>query len=68
MNWQEKISRRQESNFEIIDILQKEASENPNLRFTQLLWSLGIFRRSLNGIEDTFYEESVDTLEKLKQR
>lgn len=50
---------RQEANEKIIAHIIKVVSENPDLRFNQILESLGI-----TGTD--FYEESVKTLEKVK--
>ena len=49
---------RLEYNLEIIELLREFAEHNPELRFTQLISMIG----SLD-----FYEESKDTLEKLRK-
>lgn len=57
---------RYEANKKIIKILSATAENNPDLRFIQILWQLGIINL-YNGwlIEDRFYEESEQTLKKL---
>ena len=44
----------------ILKVIEKEIEQHPELRFMQILHNLGI-------IEDSFYEESVKTFEKLKE-
>lgn len=61
MKLNEKIRRRKEYNLKILDELRQQAELNPDLRFVQLLWSVGIIRRAGMGIHDNFFEESVDT-------
>ena len=57
---QAKIKKRQTANLEIISLLSKIVENRPELRFCQIL-------TILNLDKDKFYEESVDTLEKLKK-
>ena len=45
-------------NLKLLHILRRKINENPDLRFQQLLWNLGIE----NG-NDRFYEESKETNE-----
>lgn len=52
---------RYENNKKILEILNREVEEYPDFRFIQLLWKLGIVNN-----EDRFYEESNETLEKIK--
>ena len=56
-----KIQKRQSSNLEIVNLLSKVVERHPELRFTQILSALGLDK-------DRFYEESVDTLQDIKNR
>lgn len=60
---QEKISHRQEANRELIENLAGYVEKYPDLRFGQILEGFGFV------IEDTdlFNEESVDTLERVRE-
>ena len=49
-------------NQQIINYLLKFITNNPEMRFIQVLWALGIVDNS-----DRFYEESNTTLEKVKR-
>lgn len=61
---------RLEHNLKIINILKTEAHKHPYLRFWQLLTCLGIVRYedgvSSPIVKDGFYEESSETLERVK--
>lgn len=56
------IEKRKEANLEILDLLKELVEKNPKLRFHQLLEMLNI---TVLG-KDKFYEESVKTLNDLK--
>jgi hypothetical protein len=56
-----RIKRRQSANLEILKILNMIVNRFPDLRFTQIL-------TNLNLDKDLFYEESVDTLERIKKQ
>jgi hypothetical protein len=56
-----RIKQRQTANLEILKILNTIVSQFPDLRFTQIL-------TNLNLDKDLFYEESVDTLERIKKQ
>ena len=60
---QETISHRQEANKELIENLAGYVEKYPDLRFGQILEDFGFV------IEDTdlFNEESVDTLERVRE-
>lgn len=65
-----KIPKRKESNKELLRILADIIEDNPDLRFGQILfnWQF-IIGDNDNGdikIIDPFYEESVDTLKRVK--
>lgn len=47
---------------QIINYLLKFITNNPEMRFIQVLWALGVVDNS-----DRFYEESNTTLEKVKR-
>ena len=59
---------RYENNVKILKYIAKYIDNNPQQRFIQILWNLGIINRneydSMN-IEDKYYEESEITLKKL---
>lgn len=59
---------RYENNIKILKHIAKYIDNNPQQRFIQILWNLGIINRieydSMN-IEDKYYEESEITLKKL---
>lgn len=61
---------RLKNNLEILDIIKVEAFKHPQLRFWQLLSCLKIIRYEDNPekviVKDDFYEESVNTLNRLK--
>ena len=73
--------RRQQHNQLILFILGDYLERNPDIRFGQALWNLGIIRREREeeinppvgiswplalGIVDPFYEEPWDTLKRMK--
>lgn len=59
---------RQENNFALIEELRKYFEKYPQMRFIQGLWALGIINRDNHFvIEDRFYEESGQTLTKVKE-
>lgn len=61
---------RLKNNLKILDILKMEAFNHPQLRFWQLLTCLQIIRYENNVdkvvVKDAFYEESLETLNRLK--
>lgn len=65
----EKIAKRQLANVRILKLLTDIVEHNPDLRFGQILfnWRLVQWENTDNGIKicDPFFEESVDTLERL---
>lgn len=66
---QEKIAKRQLANVRILRHLTDIVEHNPDLRFGQMLfnWKLVQWENTDDGIKicDPFYEESVDTLQRL---
>lgn len=56
----EKIAKRQEANLEILEHLRKYIINCPDLRWGQILSNYGFIPKS-----DPFYEESVDTLQRV---
>lgn len=64
MGIDEKISSRYDANLQIVMILNDLVSEHPDWRFQQILQNMSISSRE--G-KDLFYEESVDTLNRLKE-
>ncbi len=69
---------RLEANRKILEKIQQKIEEYPDLRFGQILWSLGIleFKKSIKindfsedsyEMRDPFYEESVITLKRIEK-
>ena len=58
--WKAKAELRQEYNLRCLDLIKNIVLANPDLRFTQIIFNLGL-------AEDRFYEESIDTYGKLKE-
>lgn len=58
---------RLKANLEILEIIKKFFKENKDIRFCQGLVILGLLKDKNNpGGKDTFYEESIETLNNLK--
>ena len=60
MTREEKFLARRESNNEILKILTEYVEKYPEQRFGQILYNFGFLPYG-----DPFYEESVDTLERV---
>ena len=58
--FKEKAKKRQEYNYKCLDILKEMVENYPDWRFMQILSNIGID-------EIDFYEESVDTFNKIKK-
>ena len=58
---------RYSTNKKILDIIAKSIDENHDMCFIQILWALGIINKKDFLIEDRFYKESEETLQKIKQ-
>ena len=62
------LKSRQHYNFKILDKLESLLEKEPDLRFIQALWALGLITRDKDmNIEDKFYEEPWDTLERIER-
>ncbi len=69
------IRERIEANKKLLKLVEEELCKNPELRFIQALWNLGIIdsiEENDNGtnlleIVDRFYEESKDTLKRINK-
>lgn len=61
------MNKRQEYNLKIFQKLFALIMDEPDLRFIQALWALGLITRKSGSfeIEDRFYEEPEETLKKL---
>ena len=57
--FKDKVKMRQEYNYKCLDILKEMIENYPDWRFTQIIFNIGL-------AEDRFYEESIDTFEKIK--
>lgn len=72
-NIKEKIKNRQKANFELVRKLSELVVAYPDLRFGQILVDFGFIEQIVDnygsGIitKDPFNEESVDTLNRVKQ-
>ena len=60
---------RQEANREILNLLSAAVEQYPDQRFHQILQNLHINLRDVTEFKclDQFYEESEDTLDRIKQ-
>lgn len=58
--FKEKVKTRQEYNYKCLDILKEMVEKYPDWRFMQILSNTGID-------EINFYEESVDTFNKIRE-
>ena len=56
---------RQDYNKEILHEIDKYIEKYPDMRFIQILWSLGIINSKNGVVLDRFYEEPQETLEKI---
>ena len=59
-SFKEKVKMRQEYNYKCLDILKEMVESYPDWRFMQILSNTGID-------EIDFYEESVDTFNKIRK-
>lgn len=58
---------RLENNLKIVEEIRKFLYAYPDMRFIQALWALGIITRDKDfNIEDKFYEEPGQTLERVQ--
>lgn len=63
------MKERLSDNIQIVSRLRNYLIKNPQLRFIQALWALDIISRNGNmEIEDRFFEEPWDTLQRVKAR
>lgn len=62
------MARRQEANRKLIKVLEKLVEAYPDWRFGQILFNAQFIIRKENSldIKDPFYEESEETLERIK--
>ena len=60
--------KRQEANRKILNLLSAAVEQHPDWRFHQILQNLDINIRDVTTLRcfDQFYEESVDTLERIE--
>ena len=63
------MNKRQEYNLKILQKLFCLIMNEPDLRFIQALWVLGIIDRNKEiQINDRFYEEPEDTFKRVNER
>jgi hypothetical protein len=73
MTTSEMIANRQKANLAILEKIKETINSHPELRFGQLLVTLGIIEYNYDKIcdvfvpKDIFHEESVITLNKLNK-
>ena len=62
------MNKRQENNLKILKHLFEVIIDEPDLRFIQILWALGIIDRENDSldIKDRFHEEPEITLKKME--
>ena len=70
---EKQIEKRQEYNFKILDILAEQVERYPELRFGQILINTNVLKHYATDpdgfhIFDPFYEESVETYERIMER
>lgn len=60
--------RRQEANRKLVKVIEKLVEAYPDWRFGQILFNAQFIVRKENSldIQDPFYEESEETLERIK--
>jgi hypothetical protein len=70
----EKIKNRQKANFELVNKLSELVTAYPDLRFGQILVNFGFVEQIIDHYDvnivltkDPFNEESVDTLNRVKE-
>lgn len=60
-----------ETNMMILDYIKKCIFENPNLRFTQILFHLNINRKGAGGdparMDDNFYDANYQVIDRIKK-
>jgi hypothetical protein len=65
---EQEIGRRQESNRVLVQLISDMVESQPDLRFHQILHSIGVEKQLDIGVtQDLFYEESVKTLERVSE-
>ena len=63
------MNKRQEYNLKILQKLFCLIMNEPDLRFIQALWALGIIDRNKEmQVNDRFYEEPEDTFKRVDER
>ncbi len=74
-NIKEKISKRQEYNYKLLDLIAEHINEYPDIRFGQALANIGIIqydeyddKKETCSIIDPFYEESANMYERIMNK
>lgn len=64
-----KISKRQESNRILTQLVSEMVEKHPDLRFHQILHVIDIVvdSKEIGLVEDLFHEESIDTLDRVNK-
>lgn len=63
------MKERQLFNLQIIQEILSIILDEPDLRFIQALWALGIIDRDENmNVKDRFHEEPEETLRRIRER
>ena len=63
MEYKERVKQRQSANREILEMIAKIVEQQPDWRFGQILFNLGIVSYDSG---DVFFDESVDILHRMK--
>ena len=63
MSYEEIVKQRQRANREILTMIEKIVEQEPDWRFGQILFNLGVVWYNSG---DIFFDESVEILERMK--
>lgn len=63
MSYEEIVKQRQRANREILTMIEKVVEQEPDWRFGQILFNLGVVSHNSG---DIFFDESVEILERMK--
>ena len=74
-NIKEKIGKRQEFNYKLLDLIAEYINEHPDIRFGQALVNIGIIqydeyddKKETCSTIDPFYEESVNMYDRIMNK
>lgn len=58
---------RKKYNEKLLKKLEEYLSENPEIRFIQALWNLGIIDKANDVFVDRYYEEPIKTYKRIRK-